>query len=281
MRYELKPLGVGGILDQTILIFKDRFGLFLVIVLCLRVPATAAFQYLTYAHGFAMPMQPTDAQAGEVFQKLILLYRNLLIPWLLVNLFVISPLTDGALIYAAARIYLGQPITLGTAFRAALSRYFPFLWTSLLFYLILFVGWLCCFLPAILFFLRFSLVFSVVVLERLSGFAALERSGILMRFDPNTISFWPRSNYRVLMRLFCVAFVIQAGIGGAASLIGQPHLQALVTGLVQSVASAFWTVVFVIFYFSCRCRAEGFDLIHLARVVAETPADQPIIASQE
>ena len=38
MKYELKPLTVATILDQTILILKDHFGLFLKIMLCLAVP---------------------------------------------------------------------------------------------------------------------------------------------------------------------------------------------------------------------------------------------------
>ncbi len=67
MRYELKPLGVGGILDQTIRIVKDRFGLFLAIVFCLRIPATAVLQYLSATNLQQMPRTPTDAQVNEFF----------------------------------------------------------------------------------------------------------------------------------------------------------------------------------------------------------------------
>jgi hypothetical protein len=274
MRYELKPLGVGGILDQTILIFKDRFGLFLLIVLCVRVPTSAVFNYLIYANQLAMPLQPTDAQASEFFQKLGQLYLTVLLPSILINVFLVGPITDAASIYAAARVYLGQPTTLGESFRAALSRYFPYVVASILWSLMLFVGSLCCVLPGILLAFRFALVLPVVVLERLSGFAAFERSRILMHFDT-------MRNYVTLFLLGCGVIGVQIGISSGAGLIGQAHLQALLTALLQSLASAFATIALVVFYFSCRCRAEGFDLIHLARVVAETPADQPDVASQD
>ena len=45
MRYELRPLGVGGVLDQSIALFKDRLGLFVAILLILRIPTTAVMQY--------------------------------------------------------------------------------------------------------------------------------------------------------------------------------------------------------------------------------------------
>jgi hypothetical protein len=274
MRYELKPLGVGGILDQTILIFKDRFGLFLLIVLCLRIPTVAIFNYLLYANQFPMALQPTDAQASELFQRLGQLYLTVIFPSILINVLLVAPITDGALIYAAARIYLGQPTSLGDSFRAALSRYFPYVVASILWSLMLFVGGLCCVLPGILLAFRFALVLPVVVLERLSGFAAFERSRILMNFDSMT-------NYVTLFLLGCGVIGVQFGISSGAGLIGQLHAQALLTALLQSVASAFATIAVVVFYFSCRCRAEGFDLIHLARIVAETPADRPDVATQE
>jgi hypothetical protein len=274
MRYELKPLGVGGILDQTILIFKDRFGLFLLIVLCLRIPTAAIFNYVLYANQLVMAPRPTDPQASEFFQRLGQLYLTVILPSILVNVFLVAPLTDAALIYAAARVYLGQPVTVGASFRAAMSRYFPYVVASILWGLMAFVGGLCCVLPGILLFFRFALLFPVVVLERLSGFAAFERSRVLMHFDSV-------KNYVTLFLLGCGIIGVQIGISSGANLIGQAHLQAILTASLQSVAAAFATIAFVVFYFSCRCRAEGFDLIHLARVVAETPADQPAVASQD
>ena len=69
MRYELKPLGVGGILDQAIAIFKDRLGLFLLITLILRIPATAVIQYAVPDQYATFPMQPYRRAVRTSFSR--------------------------------------------------------------------------------------------------------------------------------------------------------------------------------------------------------------------
>src|ERR1700733_10336786 len=140
MRYELRPLGVGGVLDQSIALFKDRLGLFVTILLILRIPTTAVMQYAVLSNMAQMPLQPTDAQMNEFFGRMMRLYFLVLAPWLLFYVFVVAPLSDAALIYATGRSYLGQSVTLRESLRAALRRYFPMLWTSILFYLIYVFG---------------------------------------------------------------------------------------------------------------------------------------------
>ena len=108
MRYELKPLGVGGTLDQAIRIFKDRFALFLVILLILRIPGTAIIQYYVFTNMGQLPAQPTDAQVNEFFSRLGRLYVYVLAPSILADMLLITPFTSAALIYAAARVYLVQ-----------------------------------------------------------------------------------------------------------------------------------------------------------------------------
>jgi hypothetical protein len=274
MRYELKPLGVGGTLDQTIAIFKDRFGLLVMILLLLRLPTTLILQYLVLTKRLDMPLQPTDAQTSEFFASLIRLYLVVILPFLILDLFVVSPITNGALIHATAQIYLGKSTSLRESLRFALGRYFPLVWTSLLFSLIIGGGTALCILPGILLFFRYALAVTVTALERVSGFGALHRSRILMHTNRT-------KNYNALFLLLVVLAFIQGGINGGSSLIPQVHLQALSGAVFGSIAYSFSIIALVVFYFSCRCQAEAFDLMHLAYIVAETPPDAPVLQSQE
>ncbi|HET6328157.1 MAG TPA: hypothetical protein VFG04_25965 [Planctomycetaceae bacterium] len=273
MRYELKPLGVGGTLDQAIAIFKDRPGLFVLITLILRIPLTAVLQYHVLVNLANFPMQPNDAQLNEFFGRFMRLYLFVLGPSLLVDLLLISPITNASLIYATARIYLGEPIGVWQALRMALRRYFPYVWTTVLFAMIVFLGTLCCILPGILLAFRFALAPNAAVLERVSGFGALQRSADLMRSEGYT-------NYLKYFGLIVVLGFIQGGINAASNFVPQLHLRAAAIGLFGSISITFAIVAQVVFYYSCRCRNEGFDLLYLARIVAETPNDQSVVPAQ-
>jgi hypothetical protein len=273
MRYELKPLGVGGTLDQAIQIFKDRLGLFVLITLILRIPLTIVLQYQVLSNLSNFPMQPNDAQLNEFFGRMMRLYLFVLGPSLLVDLLLISPITNAALIYATARIYLGEKVGAWQSLRVALRRYFPFVWTTLLFSVIVFVGSVCCILPGILLAFRFALAPTATALERVSGFGALARSGALMHSDGYT-------NYLKYFGLIVVLGFLQGGINAAAGFVPELHLRALAIGLFGSISITFAIVAQVVFYYSCRCRNEGFDLLYLARLVAETPIDEPVLQAQ-
>lgn len=88
------------------------------------------------------------------------------------------------------------------------------------------------------------------------------------------------ANYLNLFLLLVVLVCVQWGIGGSASVIPQIHLQVLASALFGSISYALAIVALVVFCYSCRCRNEGFDLLYLARVVAETPIEEPVLQGQ-
>jgi hypothetical protein len=273
MRYEVKPLGVGEIFDQAIQIFRSRLGLFVLISLVLRFPETAVLQYLVLTTVERMPFQPTPAQMNEFWQRLGHLYLYVFAPMGLLEFLLISPITNAALAYAAARIYLGEEISVWGALRMALRRYVPVVWTSFLFWTIFYLGLACCILPGILLYFLFGLATTVAVLEPVSGFGALGRSRALMRSEGN-------ANYITLFLLAVTLFFMQLGVNAGSGVIPQLHLQVLASALFGSISFALALVAQVVFYYSCRCRNEGFDLLRLARIVAETPTDAPVLQGQ-
>jgi hypothetical protein len=104
-----------------------------------------------------------------------------------------------------------------------------------------------------------------VVIENVGGVAAMKRSKQLMAGNIGTV-----------FVLGLLVGLINAGITFAANLIPQPHVQVVALALINGVVTIFASAAFVVFYFSCRCKHEQFDLALLAQAVgAETPADVP------
>jgi hypothetical protein len=264
MKYELKPLTVGAILDQTILILKDHFVLFLKIMLCLPVPAGLVVN-LIMTHNTPMPAaNPTPEELAENLQTQFRFIFQTMIPAAVLMVFFVAPLMTGAIIHATTQIYFGRRVTVADAYRVSLKRALPMIWTWILMFLFFAGGSLLCCLPGILAGFWFALASSIVVVERISGFAAIRRSFHLMQAS------W-LEHYLQYFLLNVVIFFIQAGVGVGPAFMMERHLSAIVSALMQAVSAPLGLIWVVVFYFSCRCRAENFDLVQLADEVVKAP----------
>jgi len=272
MRYELKPLGVGGILDQAILILKDHFALFLKIALCLQIPAAIGLN-LFVIHTMPAPSpQATPEEMAELMQTQ-LTFLAIFMPVLLLWMLIVIPIMNAVIVHATACVYLGEPARVGRSFRAGLKRAVPLVWTSSLIFFFTVAGLMLCVLPGILVAFWFALAPTVVVLERVSGMTALRRSWHLMQ------AAWT-DHYLTLFLLSLLIGGINGGIGAGSQFVFEQRTAAIVSAVLQGVS---WTLSYmatVVFYFSCRCRVENFDLVRLAEAVAAAPTDRPEVLPQ-
>ena len=192
-----------------------------------------------------------------------------MVPLGLLNAFLITPITNAAIVHATANIYLGKETGVGNALRMALSRFFPFVWTWFLVGVVIGLGTVACLVPGIIFFFRYFLATDVVVIEGISGSAAMRRSRQLMVSHRT-------KHYNTAFLLGLIIAFISWGIQQAAlHLIPQPLISIVVASVLQGVTVAFSLIAFVVFYFSCRCRTENFDLVQLAQAVAAEPVERP------
>jgi hypothetical protein len=264
MRYEIREMEVGGILDQAIKITKDHFWLFLKISAVLLVPFSIITGLLVL---WNMPDVPTLSQArmyaagGQYAASPSLM--SIISITTLINLVIVYPLTDAALIYAIANCYLEKPIGVGPAFRRAGRIIFPLIGTWILTYLVIVLGLVLLIIPGIIFALWFSLISRVVVIEGVSGTTAMSRSKTLMK-----------GNIGTAMAVGFVVFIISLLINWAPRLIPQAELRVVIYSILQAIVSFFIAAAWVVFYFSCRCKVENFDLTVLADSVAaeDSPA---------
>jgi hypothetical protein len=259
MAYKLEPMGLRQIFEQSVSICKEHFGLLFKIMLLLLVP----FYLVTGWIGIGIiPEMPAGGTPEQMQQAQEALLQSLLDHWLyltivtLVAFLVIYPVTGAAVIQAVARLYVGKPVTAVEALKLGFAQIGPLAWTGFLALLAIYAGLILFIIPGIYIAILFSLSQHVVVLERLSGPAALGRSKRLVRQN----------------RLKCLALLLFIGvlsfaIGWGSQLIPQPHVRLVVNALVQAPMVIVWSVTFVVFYFSCRCGLEDFDLPQLAQAI--------------
>lgn len=138
MKYEIKSLTLGEILDQTIKLIQDKFGLLFGIMALTVIPSQLALGYLTQR---IQPRPGQPPEMGLVFSQLGVVFFFLI---------VILPLSNAAVVYGTARTYLGKSVSLGECFGHALGRLIPLFWTSLLMGLAIMGGFILLIIPGIL-----------------------------------------------------------------------------------------------------------------------------------
>lgn len=265
MKYEIRELKVTEILDQAIKLIQDNYKLLFGITAVLLIPVCLVQQLLAVYMQENLAVNPTPAPGpGTLVPIMILALVNSLLA------FVVIPVTNAALVHAVARKYLHQPTGIGQALGFALQRIVPLAWTWFVLILAIMGGFILCILPGILASLWFALATQVVVLEGVSGFAALKRSKELMK-----------DHIGKLFLLGIVVFAINAAATMGAAFTPQPHLRAVVASLVQGLQTVFGTATAVLFYFSARCKHENFDLTLLANSVAETESSTAVVPGLE
>lgn len=258
MSYKIKQLGLGGILDQGIAVTKNHFGLLYTIMLLLWIPWNLVLGFIQLSMMPAIPPNPTmnDLMRLQAAQMKIL---PITLPLSLIAVFVLFPLTNAAIIYAIAGQYLGKPVTALEAIKHGLKKIAPLIWTFIIMGLAIMGGLILLVVPGILFSLWFGLSQHVVVLEGLSGAKALGRSKQLVRPYLGTF-----------LGLGIIVMVIAVAVQLGANFIPQAHVKLLVSVLISAAMTILSSAVFVVFYFSCRCGVENFDLEHLASAVGES-----------
>lgn len=264
MKYELKPLTVGPILDQTILILKDHFGFFLKVMLCLPLPVGLVVNFIIARKMPVLAANPTPEELAENLQTQFRFIFLTMMPAAALIVFFVAPLASGAMIHATSQFYFGKTVTVAGAYRVAVNRALPMIWTWIVIFLFITGGSFLCCLPGILALFWFALSSSIVIVEGISGFSAIRRSFQLMQ------SSW-LEHYLQYFLLRVVLLFIQAGVGVAPQFMMERHLALIVGTLLQAVTTPLETICVVVFYYSCRCRAENFDLVQLADEVASAP----------
>ncbi len=242
MRYDIRPMSLGEMLDTGFRLVRNHLELLLGIAAALYLPL--AIPPMLFGSGAYAPSEATIAL------------------WLIVALLYLlaSPVVTVAITHALGELYLGRTPSIGDSLREGVRLLLPVFGTSILLYLALGLGFLLLVIPGIYLSLAFLLVWQVMVLEHLYGTRALHRSRELMRGNFGR-------GFAILLVAGLIISVLLTGVALVAGAV--PVIGPLADAVVRSLALAYGSAVTVLLYFDIRCRKEGFDVEHLSRLLTE------------
>jgi len=311
----LRPLGLGEILDRAVTLCVKHFVIFALIWVVFALPL-AILQYLgtedqtkIFAALSEILKQSNAGKSTDPSSIAAALQgKPILNGWTAVYflaLLFFSPLASAALVAAAGAIYLGGRLDFGSAYRAALARYWHLLGYNLIWLLsagVLYVA--IVFVTAILAIgfialgsalkgagVAIAVVFGVVLVLTIVAFAMivlvaynvgfyvciLERRGFVDAFAAGIGRIFNRVGFLRALWLGLAYMAIGIGVW-ILNVMGQGILFTLLHSRVVGTAfnalvsvgiAGFTTAFMTIFYFDLRVREEGLDL----QLAAQASAD--------
>ncbi len=257
MRYAIGQLSVGQILDQSLSLFKNRFPLFMGIGGIVYAPVLLVQSILT----LVLVNQPADGATPEEVMSAAMetmwVAMGITMVFVGILLIVAGPLLYAAVTYAVSKEYLGQRATIKESIGNAFSKLWPVIYTGFISGIFIMFGFLLFIIPGIYLTFKYYLAQQVVVLEDKRGFAAMERSGQLMK-----------GSYGIAFVLGFLVWIISFMMGVVGGVVPIPYVTEIITVIVQTALVTIWTIAAVVLYFHCRARNENYDLQLLAEQVA-------------
>jgi hypothetical protein len=274
MKFQIGAMTVGDILDRSMRLLMARLPTFYVINLITMSPMIA-FQ-------LALPLISGQASEGVTSPEAGMIALLGMLAAIFLYL-ILQPLGTAAILHIIAQEFVDRSVTLGDAFSFAFRRFGPLLGTSILAGLTIGLGFLLCMVPGILFAIWYAFVAQVVVVEGLSGGAAMTRSKDLTEGYRGRV-------FGLLALILVINYIFVLAAGMLQFVLPQQELVSTDTGvrqmfsyrnycinitvsqLVRILVGTFQAVCITLCYFDLRIRKEGFDLELAAQQQAPTPS---------
>lgn len=243
MRYEIRAMSFGEILDTGFQLLRNHFQLLVGLSLVLYIPIGL----------LNLVIEGMTAQPGETGAAILVTALPLIL-----TIIVAGPIVGAAITYALGRLYLGENVSFGDALGAAFAIVVPLMGTSILAYLIMFLGLMLLVFPGVYLAFAFFLIPQVMVLEGSFGTAALRRSHELMK-----------GNKGRALGIFLIGSIIVGVLTAGLQLVlgFVPYLGTIGSSVAQAIGGVYMSAISIVLYFDIRCRKEAFDLAHLAHLV--------------
>ncbi|WP_439623976.1 hypothetical protein [Gemmata sp.] len=258
MKFPLGKMSVGDVLDRGLKLLFARLPVFYVINLVVLAPVIA----LSLAIPFFVDVARPEAAAGFMAFGLAAV----------LCLVVLQPIGTAAILHIIMQEYRGKSASIGDAISFAFTRFGALLGTSILVGLLVMVGFVCCIIPGVYLYVSYIFVAQVVVLEKLSGGAALSRCQKLIEGHRGRV-------FGVILLVGIGGKLVEAGVDqglhavlppvtvvaaadGPRAEVNVPNyvVDTLVSGLVTILFSTYAAVCTTLLYLDVRIRKEGFDL---------------------
>jgi hypothetical protein len=298
---QLKPMGIGDILDTAFRLYRKRFTTFAGIAVVVCLPSSVAAALVSGAARLFVPQKMPDddtglwnvvlssfsrhpwaasafarhgsipgAPDGDLSALLALLASMALtvIGLLLAFLVVVSiayPLCTGALVVNISASYLGETIGAGQSYARAFKKLWRLLVAQGTTTALVLLGLMLCVIPGLVLALQLLVVPQIVLLEDLKVWPAIGRSRSLL------------SDYlgkALLLTLVVGLFGIVAGEAISVTVHAVPWPLPIIGDflsffLLQMLMMPLSIATLVLLYYDLRIRKEAFDLERLAGSMVE------------
>jgi hypothetical protein len=303
---QFEPMSIGGILDRTFRLYKNNFVRFITIVAIIQVPITLIMlvstslmqrgvsiqptvEYEDFSNDETSNMEETTGEEEEVgFEDMAWEGSNptaIILGGIIMIVGGISALLgnmlcQGALTKSVSEFYLGNEITVGQAYKFVLPKLLTLIGAGFLVGLIVWLGFIMCIVPGVIFGLWFALTTPSIIVENLRATKGMSRSKALASGN--------------LGKIFCVGFLVilitwaisiplsWAGLILSRLLFVKNYLlvsfiNQLFSLVGQILATPIGAAAFILIYYDLRIRKEGFDLQMLAQAMSSGQGDVNII----
>ncbi|HYU39847.1 MAG TPA: hypothetical protein VEM59_08425 [Acidimicrobiia bacterium] len=274
---QLRPLGLGEVLDAGIKIYRNKFATMLKAVAVVIIPV----QVLNILVALSLPdtrttTGGTTTSSGSGWAGVAALLLILVVS------IVSSTLAEAACLKAVSDTYLGTDTDWRGSLRFGFERLGSLLWLTLIHGVLLLLAFAACIVPGVWLYAAWSVAVPALLLEGTRGFKALGRSFNLVRGR-----WWPTAGTLLLANLLAAAVAFGFGVLALPLVFaggGNEFVVDLANGIFGAAASVltipFVAAVVAVIYFDLRVRKEGFDLQLMAQRIgapagAVTPAPMP------
>jgi hypothetical protein len=277
----LRPRGIGEILDAAIALYKARFGALVKLTALVVVPVQLLNVLVT------LSTAPNDVTFGATGPTPVYDSRHAFwVPFagtVVMNIVTVlsTAFATAAVMRVVADTYVGQPSDVRTSARLAWRRFPAVIGASIATGFLTIIGLLACVVPGLYLQAMFSVTIPALLLEGLGVGEAIRRSTALTR----------GRRWQCFAVLYVGSLLAGAISFGLTLLIDVPVNAALdgttALAIAQGVAGAltaalttpFQAAAIIVLYFDLRVRAEGFDVQMALQRLDRSRAGVPSIAA--
>ncbi|MGZ6954143.1 MAG: hypothetical protein ACXVJX_18790 [Acidimicrobiia bacterium] len=270
----IRPLGVGEVLDTAFRVYRTRFKDLLIAVAIPLVPLIALQILVNLSVSSETRLETQNGVLVRTTGPSTGVALGVTAVTILISILA-SAIAQGSSIRIISDQYLGSTTTWSDSLRFALERLGSIIWVSLLAGISAILGLVLCVLPGVYLWVAFSVSVPALLIENDKGTKALSRSRVLVRGR-----WWP--TFGTFVVVYLLQFVISAGlsivVGGGTIASGRITgatsariLSGLVTGGITVMMTPLLAAVATIIYFDLRVRKEGFDVALMAQRLGVPP----------
>ncbi len=264
----LRPLGVGEILDTAFRFYRTRFKDLIVAVAIPMVPLLALQVLVSLSSRNTTTITATGTRTNA----------NIVLggfgATLVIGL-IAGALAEGASVRILADQYLGTSTSWQESLGYALGRLGSIVWVALLVAVLEVIGLFVCLIPGIYLWAAFAVAMPVLLIENAKGSRALSRSRLLVAGR-----WWPTFGTLLVVWLlasilrFISSALLTGGIAagtGVTTSTAAVVLSGIIGGIITIVFAPLTAAVVTIIYFDLRIRKEGFDVALMAQRLGTPP----------